>query len=451
MSITRKLLLAFICISCGGTEKTVTVRNTAPAVSIQTPTSGSEFDEGEIITFQAIVADEADDPTALALTWSSDRDGPFPDTSTVDAEGNVTWSTSNLTEGNHTITLQVVDTKAMAATDAISLSVLEVDQLPDISMVHPTSGEFGQEGELFEFVVQVRDEQDAMEELYIEFESDLDGVFCRPIADDVGVASCLADLSVTSGLPDHFLIYTVTDSDENSRSTDPWTFPVASLDEVDNDGDGYTETEGDCDDANIEVHPGAAEVAHDGIDQDCDGSDLTDADGDGYDGGDDGDDCDDTDVTIYPGASEVCDLEDNDCNGITDDEGASGCTIYYLDADEDGYGASTAACYCEPTGDYTSTLPTDCYDNNASAYPGAAGWYDTDRGDGSFDWNCDGIQEQEYTAVGSCASFLDFCAKTEGWRSSVAACGTTDSWLSDCDIHFLSCGENYDSRDQRCR
>jgi len=42
----------------------------------------------------------------------------------------------------------------------------------------------------------------------------------------------------------------------------------------DNDGDGYAESQGDCDDTNPGIHPGAAEICGDGIDQDCNGSDL---------------------------------------------------------------------------------------------------------------------------------------------------------------------------------
>jgi hypothetical protein len=42
----------------------------------------------------------------------------------------------------------------------------------------------------------------------------------------------------------------------------------------DADGDGYPPAV-DCDDANPSVHPGAPELVGDGIDQDCNGSDLT--------------------------------------------------------------------------------------------------------------------------------------------------------------------------------
>jgi hypothetical protein len=40
---------------------------------------------------------------------------------------------------------------------------------------------------------------------------------------------------------------------------------------VDDDGDGWTEAEGDCDDADPNVNPDAPETAGDDVDSDCDG------------------------------------------------------------------------------------------------------------------------------------------------------------------------------------
>ncbi|MEM1411250.1 MAG: RHS repeat-associated core domain-containing protein [Pseudomonadota bacterium] len=43
--------------------------------------------------------------------------------------------------------------------------------------------------------------------------------------------------------------------------------------DIDDDTDGFTENEGDCDDGNQDVFPGAADSEGDGVDQDCDGID----------------------------------------------------------------------------------------------------------------------------------------------------------------------------------
>ena len=85
----------------------------------------------------------------------------------------------------------------------------------------------------------------------------------------------------------------------------------------DDDGDGYREADGDCNDDDATIHPGALEVC-DGIDQDCDGTaDDKDADGDGYlDAACGFDDCDDGDPAVHPGAPELAhDGLDSDCDG----------------------------------------------------------------------------------------------------------------------------------------
>jgi len=102
----------------------------------------------------------------------------------------------------------------------------------------------------------------------------------------------------------------------------------------DRDGDGFSPSEGDCDDTDPNVYPGAIEIPDDGIDQNCDGSDdIEDKDGDGYTNA--GGDCNDNDPNIHPGAREIPnDGIDQDCDGkdsvITTDTLGSG--DYYVTA-----------------------------------------------------------------------------------------------------------------------
>lgn len=106
----------------------------------------------------------------------------------------------------------------------------------------------------------------------------------------------------------------------------------------DADGDGFPGGPGgsDCNDFASAVNPGASEGADagDGIDQDCnglvdDGTLWFDDDGDGY--SEAGGDCDDADPARHPGAQERGNGVDDDCDGGAD-EGTA-----LVDDDDDGY------------------------------------------------------------------------------------------------------------------
>lgn len=180
-------------------------------------------------------------------------------------------------------------------------------------------------------------------------------------------------------------------SDDPAIGDDPSTGDDSNVDDpeagrFDDDGDGFSPNEGDCDDADPSVYPGAPEVC-DGKDNNCNGEIdeggvcqiCTDADGDGFfaeAGCGTEVDCNDNDASINPWASEICDGKDNNCNGQIDEGDV--CLIC-TDADGDGF-------FAEPG----CGTEVDCDDNDSSVYPGAPEIC----GDG-IDNDCDGTVDEE--------------------------------------------------------
>ena len=232
------------------------------------------------------------------------------------------------------------------------------------------------------------------------------------------------------------------------------------------DRDGYTLAEGDCDDDDAAVNPGAVEVC-DGADQDCDDEVdeglasrwFTDADGDTY--GDDttardgceagtgevatGGDCDDADGGIHPAAVEVCDGVDQDCDGEIDD-GVS--FIAWLDGDGDGAGdAATAAPVCALTGAWVDNA-ADCDDTDADAFPGnpeVCDLADNDC-DGTVD---DGVTTSWYADVdadgyGDADVVLEACALPTGYAASADDCDDLEAAV------HPDAAETCDGIDQDC-
>ncbi|MEZ4267923.1 MAG: putative metal-binding motif-containing protein [Myxococcota bacterium] len=144
---------------------------------------------------------------------------------------------------------------------------------------------------------------------------------------------------------------------------------------------------GDCDDKNAFVKQGAVEACN-GRDDNCDGKTdegFPDTDGDGKadclevdtdgDGSADNLDCAPLDPNIFPGKSESCNGIDDDCDGLTDEQGAQGCKNFLQDKDGDGQGAlaAPARCLCGPDEDTSFTVKVggDCNDLDATIYAAA--------------------------------------------------------------------------------
>ncbi|MBI2592750.1 MAG: hypothetical protein HYW37_01125 [Candidatus Colwellbacteria bacterium] len=161
------------------------------------------------------------------------------------------------------------------------------------------------------------------------------------------------------------------------RDADGDGYGVSSATCVGNDA-GYVDNSTDCNDGNASVWQnltGYTDADNDGVRANstaqsiCSGASLP----SGYTANANGPDCNDANATVW--------------------QNLTG----YLDADGDAYttGPYTVCSGASLPSPYLSTAGSgaDCYDSNANAKPGQTAYYSSNRGDGSFDYNCSGVNE----------------------------------------------------------
>ena len=190
-----------------------------------------------------------------------------------------------------------------------------------------------------------------------------------------------------------------------------------------------------CDYSAIPGWQSGKELTCDGVDNDCDGD--TDEDFTWIDGGTPrgkGEVCgtgacgggevvcaaNQTTLTctgLAAAGTETCDGIDNDCDGVTDPLDAAGCTLFYVDADGDGYGdtGSSPRCACAQGGVYTASVGGDCNDADKAVHPGA------DEACNGVDDDCDGAQDGA-GASGCVAYFIDADGDGFGASGTASAC-----------------------------
>jgi large repetitive protein len=383
--------------------------------------------DAEVLVVLAHVSDPNDAVEDLTITIVSDQQEPLDVEMTI-ADGFVQLELADLVPGEHVLTVQAVDPMRSGAEDSVTITAMDTDVDDDgyrsyeaggldcndqNPSVHPNADELcnGLDDDCDESVDE--DSVDAPE-WYIDGDKDNYGAqgpiaSCWPTADQVAQGGDCDDGNDAVN-PAASEVCNGLDDDCDGRTDDDALDAGTYFADVDADGFGdaylatvtcfkpadHSATSGDCDDGEPTIYPGAAEYCN-GVDDDCDGlSDesydvvnattwFADTDADGF--GDvsaaslacdaplnhvsDATDCDDADGSVYPGADEVCDGIDNNCSGVIDESGSVGESLWYADADADGYGnavVSTLRCV-RPTGYAKSSA--DCDDTDDDVHPAA--------------------------------------------------------------------------------
>jgi cysteine-rich repeat protein len=135
--------------------------------------------------------------------------------------------------------------------------------------------------------------------------------------------------------------------------------------------------------------------------------------------------------------------------------------IWHADADRDGHGdPATAVCAASRPSGYASA-GDDCCDGDADVHPGQWDYftasYECPAGSApSWDFDCDGEVEREWTNCGYCEATGGFgCRMRLGFTGCVddvpPDCGESRTWVSGCSWDGVRCTSDSEARQQGCR
>ncbi len=161
---------------------TVGEPNSPPDCAITSPASGEGIAEGLSASFEATASDPDVAADLLTATWSSDLDGELG-TSTVPSDGNISFSTTALSTGAHSISLQVADEVGTTCTDSIQFLV---GTQPNVTITSPASGDTANQGDSVLFEATVSDLDHDPSTVSLSWSSSVSGEFNTQSASSSG-------------------------------------------------------------------------------------------------------------------------------------------------------------------------------------------------------------------------------------------------------------------------
>ena len=184
----------------------------APSAQILSPSASTAYYSDQLVHFSALITDTEDAPQDLSYEWSSNLDGVLPITLVPDSSGSIEQYVA-LSEGQHSILLQVEDSSGQIANDVVAITVGPPNRVPECSITSPSSSSSFEEEEFITFSGIATDDDVDNRTLNITWSSDIDGVF------DTTSPSIDGDLEVLiSGLSIGEHLITLDVADETGAS-----------------------------------------------------------------------------------------------------------------------------------------------------------------------------------------------------------------------------------------
>ncbi|MBM4391224.1 MAG: putative metal-binding motif-containing protein [Deltaproteobacteria bacterium] len=309
-------MLLLLLAACDG----VVLFNDPPELKFLSPEAGSALRARAAVTLTLAASDDEDDLSHLSYSFTDGNDEAIPADLTIDdLARKVYLETASLPVGEITVAVKAIDSLGEVGGTSMAITVVE-NVGPTARFRHPLDGSAWLVGTDVPVEVYVDDPVSGDDPtILLEWSG---AGYSAPGAPAQIDGSGKVSFSLSGLVADEWTIgLEVTDA-WGATGVAATSFRVASGDD---DGDGGLSTEFG------------------------------------------GDDCDDGDDSVYQGAPETCDGVDNDCDGDADDNVG---TLWYADADGDGWGDLwdvVIAC-TQPDG-YVPTRG-DCDDNASSVYPG---------------------------------------------------------------------------------
>jgi hypothetical protein len=346
----------------------------------------STLKEGESVALSAVLAESSLPATSLEVKWGALVEGAFSASSELDPRGYEARFTPR-TAGRFALACRVVQGAREGAAGDTSIDVVSAqNNLPPTDLTLSPSYETLVVGQTLTFAAQAKDPEAGP----LQFGWSASG-------GSLGTPQTVASGSRVSFSATQPALYEVRVQVEdgagaaaNSHAFVLVVAKASDTDGEDKDNDGWPSGL-DCNDQDAKIHPGANDRCGDAIDDDCSGTPAnSDCDADGY--SVEQGDCDDANRNVNPRAAERCDGVDNDCDAQRDEGFSVGTTC------------SVGRGQCEKTGLWACSADgfgVVCPVSPLRAQPEICDGIDND---------CDGARDEELPArdvscgVGACVA-----------------------------------------------
>jgi hypothetical protein len=223
--------------------------NQAPAVTVTQPVEGEV--QQEQLALVASISDLEDRASDMTCTWRSSQDSHLGAGPGNNATGTCTLEIDGATLGGHEISVVVEDTMGGSAQATVAMLL---DGPPDLEVSSPAPDAWRPAGGTLVLAGTTTDVADAATDLVLSYTSDLDGALGTLSPDADG--SFAVDMALTA--PGIHVVTVTAEDLVGSTTSHEFTAEIINCGvTTDLDGDGFSQADGDCDESNPDVFPGA--------------------------------------------------------------------------------------------------------------------------------------------------------------------------------------------------